>query len=86
MKLIKLILEYTEAEHIDQPLPVPELVDYSRHFRLQIEYHIRLSEQAGYLETIDLVADEEDINILNIYSLTWDGMKHDLLNQLRQGQ
>jgi hypothetical protein len=81
MKLIKLILEYTEAEHIDQPLPVPELVDYSR---LQIEYHIRLSEQAGYLETIDLVADEEDINILNIYSLTWDG--HDLLNQLRQGQ
>ena len=50
MKLIRLILEYTEQNaRYDRSINPPEFDDYSES---QVQYHIELCEQAGYLTTV----------------------------------
>ncbi|MCY4655045.1 MAG: DUF2513 domain-containing protein [Dehalococcoidia bacterium] len=76
MKLIRKILEFSE-EYFDgaNRLPVPEMKDYSDS---QIEYHVRLCLEAGYLRADT----RNEGSVYAIYGLTWQG--HELLDQLRQ--
>ena len=68
MNLIRAVLEYVECHGDSEFLAPPEVDGYSPG---EIEYHIQLCEQAGYLETRQAYP----------RTLTWDG--HNALDKLR---
>ncbi len=68
MELILRILRHAEQEGKGKPLPNPDFQEYPEE---EIEYHIQLCKEAGYLHT-------SHHKILN---LTWNG--HEFLDQNR---
>ena len=77
MKLIHKILEWAERYADGDPKPHPEMEEYGD---AEINYHIGLCMQAGYLE-----AEYEPINrTYRIIYLTWDG--HEKLDRHRVGR
>lgn len=75
MKLICMILAHAEkAPHIGG-ISLPELADYTEE---EIQYHVKLCSQAGYLD----IAIEPQYKLpRHIDSLTWEG--HEALDRLR---
>lgn len=74
MKLIKRILKYVEcnAKNDGRVLDVPEIPDYGTE---QVEYHIDLCDQAGFLKV------QRTADISYPVALTWQG--HEMLNELK---
>lgn len=66
MNLIHKLLQYAECYATGQPMPTPEIDGYTLD---QVNYHIHLCEQAGFLEQYCLV-------------LTWLG--HEELDRFRR--
>ena len=75
MKLIALILAHVEKAERCNDIPIPELSGYLQHVIL---YHVKLCEEAGYL---DIVVDARDKMPVSIRRMTWAG--HEALDQLR---
>ena len=75
MKLIKKILEWTEHYADGDPKHPPEMEEYRD---AEINYHINLCLQAGYLEA----AYEPIDRTYRIINLTWDG--HEELDRRRR--
>lgn len=79
LKLIRKILEYTERELRDDPIPVPEFDDYND---LHVQEHLELCSEAGFL-ILGLPTRYEGKNYYSsIHRLTWAG--HDQLDRLRK--
>jgi len=75
-KLIFLILQYVEQNVTNgDGVPLPEFNDYTRS---EIEYHVRLCEEAGYIDT---VVQEKSGPPIGIQRLTWIG--HEELDRIR---
>ena len=75
MDLIFKLLEFTEEKNTCRPLPAPAIDGFTSE---QIQYHVRLCDQAGYL-TID---NEHAIGKQpGIVELTWHG--HEMLEKMR---
>ena len=70
MKLIRQILEYVEANGNGEPLDPPDIPD---HTPIEVNYHIGLCAQAGYLEVTVVSGKEERHRRYVIYELTWAG-------------
>ena len=75
MILIQKILEWTESHADDEPKMPPEIQGYQD---AEINYHIGLCLQAGYLEA-DCQTSDQTYRIIN---LTWDG--HEVLDPHRR--
>ena len=76
-KLIFEILKYVESAKANgEKIPLPEFDDYNRH---EVEYHVKLCEEAGY---VDLVVSAQDHSPEAIVRLTWNG--HNALDRLRK--
>ena len=77
MKLIFKILEYVETHKTNgNNVPVPEFDDYERS---EVEYHVKLCEEAGYVDTVVI---NKDGPPQQIRRLTWSG--HDELDRMRK--
>ena len=76
MKLIRKILEWSEANATGEPTPIGEIEGYTDK---QIQYHIQLCSEAGYL----LVQDMLSLQSTEFYitQLTWRG--HETLVEFR---
>lgn len=74
-KLIRLILEYVEEHGTGRPLAPPEFDEYTR---TEINYHIGLCDQAGYLEVRKTSGNHPRYRPV---SLTWNGHE-----QLKRGR
>lgn len=76
MELIRLILNYVEAEgryNKVPPIKVPDIPPYTRE---QVVYHLCLCEQAGYIMT-------KNVGGVHLpQALTWEG--HEALDRLRK--
>ena len=76
MKLIRKILEYVEtAKTTDDNVPLPEFDDYRQ---CQVEYHVKLCEEAGYL----VIVAGQKRRPAAISRITWHG--HEELDRLRK--
>jgi len=75
MKLIALILGHVEKAKRCGDIPIPEISGYSQH---QVLYHVKLCEEAGYIDT---VVDANDKMPIAIHRMTWAG--HEALDHLR---
>ena len=75
MKLIALILAYVEKATRCGDISIPDIADYSRH---DVLYHVRLCEEAGYL---DIVINASTKAPTAIHRMTWAG--HEALERLR---
>lgn len=76
MKLIGLILKHVEQAPHTGEIQIPEFQDYTRN---EVEYHVTLCSEAGYL---DIVVDPRDKTPVMIHRLTWEG--HEALEKLYQ--
>ena len=77
MKLIFQILEYIEIEKRNgNSVPLPEFEEYSRS---EVEYHVKLCEEAGYIDTLTPSNGSMPSAIIRI---TWDG--HNTLDSMRK--
>ena len=74
-KLIALILAHVEKANRCGDIPIPELSEYPQHVIL---YHVKLCEEAGYL---DIEVSPYDKRPIAIHRMTWAG--HEALDQLR---
>ena len=77
MKLIQLILEYTEKHGNGKTLPLPEFEDYTF---TQVNYHAGLCGEAGYLR-VDRQYQSQQKRSYSILELTWKG--HEELARMR---
>ena len=75
MKLIALILAHVERAVKCGDIPIPDVPGYTRPVIL---YHVKLCEEAGYL---DIVVDASGKTPVSIHRMTWDG--HEALDRLR---
>ena len=75
-ELIRAILEYTAHEGNGKNLQAPKVNGYTPE---QVNYHIRLCEQAGYLDSVEFV----EGSCYGVRSLLWAG--HEKLDELRKG-
>ena len=76
-KLIRQILHYVEQEKQNgDEIPLPELADYRT---CEIEYHVKLCEEAGYL---DIRVSSHDKKPVAIVRMSWQG--HEALDELRK--
>ena len=76
MKLIRMILAYVEKSRNIGDIQLPEFSDYRK---CEVEYHVKLCEEAGYLH-IRLSA--HDMRPESIIQMTWQG--HEALDELRK--
>ena len=74
MRLIALILEFVEAAVKTTGIPLPDFKEYSI---CQVEYHVKLCEEARYL---DIEIHAHSGNPLSIIRMTWEG--HEALDRL----
>lgn len=74
-KLIGLILAHVEKANRCGDIPIPEVSGYAQHVIL---YHVKLCEEAGYL---DIAVSPHDKTPTTILRMTWKG--HEALDQLR---
>ena len=81
MKLIRKLLEYTEMSPTEDPLPIPEINDYSE---AEVHYHLELCEEAGYLMLYQPISEGPERRFRGILRMTWAG--HEALDGMRQGQ
>ena len=79
MKLIKGILQYVEAGHRDDALPVPEIDGYDD---VQVHYHVGLCVDAGYMVAPNPKLMHGKRVFGEIERLTWAG--HEALDRLRK--
>ena len=75
MKLIALILAYVEEQKRCKDIPLPRFPEFTAE---QVAYHVKLCEEAGYL---DIVVSPHDRMPLTIHRMTWTG--HEALAKLR---
>ena len=75
MQLIALILAYVEEQVRCGSIPLPRFKGYAHD---QIVYHVKLCEEAGYL---DIVINASTKAPTAIHRMTWAG--HEALKQLR---
>ena len=80
MKLVRTVLEYAECHATGRGIPAPEAEGYSV---IQVNYHIRLCGEAGFLRIEDVMNMADDGPQYNILDLTWQG--HEELGRLRNG-
>ena len=78
MKLIYKLLEYVECHGTGEGLLPPEISGYTD---TDVNYHIGLCNQAGYLEVEDVSGKEEPFKRYAMFNLTWAG--HEALGQHR---
>ena len=76
MKLIGMILAYVEKSRIIGDIPLPEFDDYRN---CEVEYHVKLCEEAGYLHIRSSAHDGKPESIIQ---MTWEG--HETLEGLRK--
>ena len=76
-KLILDILQYVEEHHVDDSISVPEFDDWSK---TEVNYHVDLCVQAGYLDTPDPIYRSGIPVYQRISRLTWAG--HEELDRL----
>ena len=73
MSLIRWILEHLEQKTTLAPAPVPACNKFTPE---QISYHIKLCDQAGYFDDVDVVSgSEERFPRYEVGSLTWMGQE-----------
>ena len=77
MKLIRMILAHVEQSRAIGGIPLPEFDDYRT---CEIEYHVKLCEEAGYLDTVVSPHDKMPVSICR---MSWQG--HEALERLRNG-
>ena len=75
MTLIHKILEWTESHADGDPKTPPEIQGYQD---TEVNYHIGLCLQAGYLEADYQNSDQTSDQTYKIINLTWDG--HEVLD------
>ena len=75
MNLVALILAYVEEAKKCGGIPIPRLNEYTHD---QVVYHVKLCEEAGYL---DIEVSPHDKMPTAIHRITWAG--HEILDQLR---
>ena len=75
MDLIKKILEYTVCHGDGRELALPEIHGHSPE---EVRYHVKLCEEAGYL---DISVSESTAQVLFIVRITWQG--HEFLESKR---
>ena len=78
MKLICMILAYVEQSRVIGGIPLPEFDDYRT---CDVEYHVNLCDEAGYL---DIVVSSHDKRPVSIHRMTWQG--HEALESLRKSR
>ena len=72
MALIHKILQYAE-EHADgYPIETPEFSGFSKE---QINYHILLSHEAGWLRIKETGIDAHGVRYYEMLNLTWNGQE-----------
>ena len=76
MKLIAMILAHVEKSRHAGDIQLPEFSDYRK---CEVEYHVKLCEEAGYLH-IKLSAHDKKPE--SIIQMTWQG--HEALDELRK--
>ena len=74
MKLICKILAYVESKKLNEKIEIPKFDNYPQ---CEVEYHVRLCEEAGYLDIILDEYKEPDA----IQRMTWAG--HEALDRMR---
>ena len=79
MGLIRRLLEYVETSETEDPLPMPEMQGCTR---AQVQYHVRLCEEAGYLTTVRTLKPQGPGRFGDIARLTWEG--HEALDRMRR--
>lgn len=78
-KLIKKILAHVEREQINGPIPPPE---FDGHPKIEVHHHIRLCEEAGFLEADKPGWYDGVLLYPSLTRLTWNG--HEELDRLRR--
>ena len=76
MKLIGMILAYVEKSKNIVDIPLPEFDDYRK---CEVEYHVKLCEEAGYLH---IRISSHDKKPESIIQMTWQG--HEALDDIRK--
>lgn len=79
MKLIRKLLEHTEMSQTEDPLPVPEIAEYSE---AEVHYHLHLCKEAGYLIISTIQFHNPERTDTTISRMTWAG--HEALDAMRQ--
>lgn len=77
MDLIRLILAHVESATRLGRIPVPEISGYDEH---EVQYHLRLCEEADYLVCKRRETGERKVT--RIVRMTWAG--HEALDELRR--
>ena len=72
MQLIRAILEYVTVKSNGNDLALPEINGYTPD---QVSYHVKLCEEAGFL---DIVIDASTKQATGIVRITWQG--HEFLD------
>ena len=77
MKLLRMILQYAEREGNCTPLVLPDFEEFTR---VEVNYHVGLCHQAGYLKVIVRRAVGQG-DTYDVLGLTWEG--HEFLKHSR---